>query len=132
MSRKGFPPGKRVLWKLEVLEQLCSLLEQAEPDGDFQWTNQQLVHYVLKGQTEPWASIHTKRLASVDLTLCGPKGQFALGRIRSMGFDRQVDASDEEQDLFKLQFRTLDDLHKGGLDSFLKEHVEHRYSKTTS
>jgi len=132
LSRKGFPPGKRVLWKLEVLEQLCSLLEQAEPDGDFQWTNQQLVHYVLKGQTEPWASIHTKRPASVDLTLCGPQGQFALGRIRSMGFDRQVDASDEEQDLFKLQFRTLDDLHKGGLDSFLKEHVEHRYSKTTS
>ena len=32
-------------------------------------------------QHEPWATIYTKRPTAVDLTLTGPKGRFALGRI---------------------------------------------------
>jgi excinuclease ABC subunit A len=122
-SRKGFPPGKRVLWEAEVLEELCELLSTAAPAGQFLWNNQQLVHMFVTGQREPWASIHTKRLASVDLQLNGPKGRFALGRLTDLGCDRNLDATRADLDFVQLSFRTIDDLHRGGFAAFLKEHL---------
>ncbi len=123
LSRKGFPPGKRILWETEVLEELCELLSTAAPAGQFLWNNQQLVHLFVPGQREPWASIHTKRLASVDLQLNGPKGRFALGRLTDLGCDRNFDATRPDLDLVQLSFRTLEDLHRGGLPDFLIEHL---------
>jgi excinuclease ABC subunit A len=122
-ARKGFPPGKRILWEAEVLEELCELLSAAAPAGQFLWNNQQLVHVFVAGQREPWASIHTKRLASVDLQLTGPKGRFALGRLTDFGCERNLDATRPEFDLLQLSFRSLDDLHQGNLASFLVEHL---------
>ena len=122
-SRKGFPPGKRIQWETEVLEELCELLSAAAPAGQFLWNNQQLVHLFVPGQREPWASIHTKRLASVDLQLNGPKGRFALGRLTDLGCDRNLDATRADLDFVQLSFRTLDDLHRGGFAGFLDEHL---------
>ncbi len=122
-SRKGFPPGKRILWETEVLEELCELLSAAAPAGQFLWNNQQLVHLFVPGQREPWASIHTKRLASVDLQLNGPKGRFALGRLTDLGCDRNLDATRADLDFVQLSFRTVDDLHRGGFAAFLDEHL---------
>ncbi len=122
-ARKGFPPGKRIQWEAEVLEELCELLQSVAPLGQFLWNNQQLVHLFVKGQREPWASIHTKRLRSVDLQLTGPKGRFALGRLTGMGMDRGFDSGRTDSDLVKLSFQTLDDLSRGGLSDFLREHL---------
>jgi len=122
-SRKGFPPGKRILWETEVLEELCELLSATAPAGQFLWNNQQLVHVFVPGQREPWASIHTKRLTSVDLQLNGPKGRFALGRLTDLGCDRNLDATRADLDFVQLSFRTVDDLQRGGLPDFLAEHL---------
>ena len=122
-ARKGFPPGKRILWEAEVLEELCEILTAAAPTGQFLWNNQQLVHIFVTGQREPWASIHTKRLASVDLQLTGPKGRFALGRLTEFGCQRNLDGTRPDFDLLQLSFRTLDDLHSGDLPAFLAEHL---------
>ena len=54
--------------------------------------------------SEPWATIHTKRVASVDLVLTGPKGHFALGRITELGAEREFQAG-PERDTLRLQFR---------------------------
>ncbi len=59
-SRKGFPPGKRVDWPVDVLEELCELLKEAAPDGQFLWNNQQVVHLFVPAQKEPWATLCTK------------------------------------------------------------------------
>ena len=32
-ARKGFPPGKKVQWEVEVLEELCEMLAAAAPAG---------------------------------------------------------------------------------------------------
>jgi excinuclease ABC subunit A len=122
--RKGFPLGKRVFWDVEVLEELCELLAETAPDGQFLWNNQVLVHLMVPGQPDPWATLQTKRPESLNLTLRGPKGAVALGRVTHLARDRQLDASRPNCDAVKLQFRALDDLHKGDLREFLKEHLD--------
>ncbi len=122
-ARKGFPPGKRVHWEVDVLEELCELLTTAAPTGQFLWNNQQLVHLFLPGGIDPWASIHTKRLEGVDLTLTGPRGAFALGRLTDLAAERQLEAGSNGQDHIRLRFRTLDDLARGDLRGLLNEHL---------
>jgi excinuclease ABC subunit A len=123
LSRKGFPPGRTVRWTPEVLEELLEMLSETAPNGQFLWNNQQLVHLIPPGRREPWASIQTKRPECVNLVLSGPKGKIALGRATELGFDRELDGSREDRDLVKLRFRTLDDLHRGDLRTFLREHL---------
>jgi excinuclease ABC subunit A len=123
LSRKGFPPGRTVKWDTEVLEELLEMLSEISPEGQFLWNNQQLVHFIPQGRREPWASIQTKKPECVNLVLAGPKGRTALGRITDLGFDRDLDASREDRDLAKVRFRTLNDLRRGDLRDFLKEHL---------
>ena len=122
--RKGFPLGKRVLWDAEVLEELCELLSETAPDGQFLWNNQVLVHFMVRGQQEPWATLQTKRPDSLNLMLRGPKGCVTFGRVARLARARQLDASRPAYDALKLAFRTLDDLRQGDLREFLKEHVD--------
>ncbi len=38
----------------------------------------------LPQEREPWAVVHTKKLDAVYLTLVGPKGRFAQGRLSGL------------------------------------------------
>jgi excinuclease ABC subunit A len=123
--RKGFPPGKQPQWEVGVLEELCEMLTAAAgEEGQFLWNNQQLVHLYLKGQRDPWATLFTKRLGSVDLALTSPKGSIGFGRVHDLGFERELDAKRGDRDVLILKFKTADDLHRGDLEVFLKEHLE--------
>ncbi len=124
LSRKGFPPGKRVHWETEVLEELCELLAETAPEGQFLWNNQQVVHLFVNGPGEPWATIHTKQPASVDLVLTGPKNRFALGRVAGLGHERELQTHRADRDVVKLKFRAADEIAVGELADFLKEHLE--------
>ena len=42
-SRKGFSPGKRVIWPIELLEELFDLLREKAEDGQLLWNTQQVV-----------------------------------------------------------------------------------------
>ena len=48
-ARKGFPPGKPPKWDVDVLEELCEMLKETAPDGQFLWNNQQVVHLYAQG-----------------------------------------------------------------------------------
>jgi excinuclease ABC subunit A len=123
LMRKGFPLGKRVLWEPPVLEELLALVEAASPGGQFLWNNQQVVHRMVPAQREPWASVYTKRPASVLLRLIGPRGCVALGRVKDLGRDRELEGNVKGHDVLKLKFRTLADLRKGDLAALLAEHL---------
>jgi excinuclease ABC subunit A len=123
LSRKGFPPGKRVSWETEVLEELCELLAETAPQGQFLWNNQQVVHLFVNGPGEPWATIHTKRTASLELALTGPKNRFALGRIASLGAERELATERTDKDIVKLKFRSTEEVSASELAEFLKEHL---------
>lgn len=124
LLRKGFPPGRKVEWEADVLEELIEILADAAPEGQFLWNNQQLVHLYLKGHREPWATIHTKRPENVQLTLTGPKNAVGFGRVKDLGNDRELDGSARDRDHLKIRFRTSDDLHGGDLSDFLREHLQ--------
>jgi excinuclease ABC subunit A len=124
LSRRGFPPGKPAMWEAEVLEELCEMLREIAPDGQFLWHNQVLVNLMVKHRRDPWATIATKTPQWVRLDLRSPKGQFGFGRVTDLGCDRNFDAARPEYDLLQLMFRTVEDLHRGDLAEFLKEHLE--------
>jgi excinuclease ABC subunit A len=122
-ARKGFPLGKQVEWETEVLEELVEMLVETAPQGQLLWNNKQVVPVYVSGQKEPWAAVQTKKLDALYLTLCGPKGRFPQGRLADLGSDARVDGQRPGHDLLRLKFRTVDDLHRGGLAAFLKEHL---------
>ncbi len=101
---------------------MCELLSEAAPAAQFLWNNQQLVHLFVPQQREPWATIHTKRPAGLDLSLTGPKGHFALGRITELGSDREFTAG-ARLDTLRLRFVDGEDLDKADLTTFLAEHI---------
>jgi excinuclease ABC subunit A len=121
--RKGFPPGKKVLWDEPVLEALCERLSRAAPGGQFLWNNQQIVHYIPTNRREPWASLLTKRVEALTLVLHGPKNAIALGRLAAIGCDRELDGSDPRHDKIRIRFQKLEDLDRGDLDALLEEHL---------
>jgi excinuclease ABC subunit A len=148
LSRKGFAPGKKVEWPQETLEELLELLEsvangqstkpergkqKADQDsalrtphsafGQFLWNNQQVIHLMVRGQRVPWATVQTKRTCGVDLSLHGPSGAFATGRIASLGVKRLIQSASDGYDAVKLRFITPEDLQLGDLKKFLAEHL---------
>ncbi len=122
--RKGFPPGKRIRWDIEVLEELCEMLSGTAPQGQFLWNNQLLVRMYLQDQRDPWVGILTKVPEAVVLTLSGPKGHVARGQIMELGYERELDDSKERYDSVKIKFRKVEDLHRGDLVGFLKNHLK--------
>jgi excinuclease ABC subunit A len=121
-ARKGFPPGKRVEWEPEVLEELCELLAEVAPEGQFLWNNQQLVHVFVPGQKEAWASVLTKKPQAVELVLNGPKNRFAYGQVLELGCGRDFDTSPKHFDQLRLRFQTKQDLAKANFVDFLRKH----------
>jgi len=106
-----------------VLEELCEMLREIAPDGQFLWHNQVLVNLMVKHRRDPWATIATKTPQWVRLDLRSPKGKFGFGRVTELGCDRNFDTARPEYDLLQLMFRTVEDLHQGDLPDFLKEHL---------
>ncbi|MGI9455520.1 MAG: excinuclease ABC subunit UvrA [Aeoliella sp.] len=124
VARKGFTPGKKIAWPTELLEELFELLDDVVPDGQFLWNNKVLVHLMVAGGSEPWATIVTKRPENVELVLNGPKGAFQLGRVTDLAAEQSLDNDSENRDRVRLHFKSLEDLQRGDLEDFLKEHLD--------
>ena len=129
LARKGFPPGKKAAWPIELLEELLELLgetasEETTGNPQFLWNNQQVIHLMVSGRRDPWATVHTKRLAGVDLTLNGPQDAFATGRIAELGAQRIIKSAGDSRDQVKIRFTSLSDMEQGDLPSFLAEHLQ--------
>lgn len=124
VSRKGFAPGKKVAWPMELLEELLETLDGVVPKGQFLWNNKVLVHLMVTGVSEPWATVVTKRPDNVELVLNGPKGAFQLGRVSDLASEQALDNEGDDRDRVRLYFRELEDLEKGDLEGFLREHLE--------
>jgi excinuclease ABC subunit A len=124
LSRKGFPPGKRIQWETEALEDLCELLSEVAPKGQFLWNNQQVVHMFVRGTSEPWATVHTKKPASLDLSLVGPKNRFAFGRFADLGLEPELVTDRTNRDVVKLKFTSSEQIGDPALADFLLEHLD--------
>jgi excinuclease ABC subunit A len=123
-ARKGFSIGKKIYWDMEVLEDIVELLTEVAPEGQFLWNNKQVVPIYLPEQREPWAAIQTKKRDAVYLHLMCPKGRFTLGQVTDLGNNPEVDGSKPNVDAILLKFRSTEDIAKGDLRGFLKEHLK--------
>jgi excinuclease ABC subunit A len=120
--RKGFLKGGPPKWEYDVLEEVCQLLEKTAPGCQFGWENKVVVPVRVPGRKKPWAGVLTKKPDAVHLTLIGPKGRFALGRITDIGLEPELDAQPDDYDYILLKFKSKADLERGDLRGFLKEH----------
>src|SRR5690606_29670226 len=98
VTRKGFAPGKKVVWEVELLEEMFELLSDVADGGQFLWNNKVLVHLMAPGKGEPWATVVTKRAENVELILNGPKGAFQLGRVAGFGSEQAIDIDADDRD----------------------------------
>jgi excinuclease ABC subunit A len=124
LLRRGFPPRKKVLWEPDLLKDICEALGEVAPEGEFIWNNQQLIHYFVPQQKDPWATIHTKRPASLDLTLTGPKDRFTFGQIADLGHNPELDVSKEKYDQLKIKFRDYDEWDNDGVKQLVQSHLQ--------
>ena len=122
--RRGFLKGGSPRWEPAVLESLCELLESAAPGCKFGWENKVAVPVHVPGRKQPWAGLVTKKPDAVHLTLIGPKGHFALGRVTGLGFEPGLDGERTNVDYIRLKFRSHEDVRRGDLLGFLKEHLQ--------
>lgn len=120
--RKGFPPGRKIDWDVEVLEVLHDTLSEAAPASQFLWSNKQVVHLYVEHQKEPWASIQTKKTDAIWLQLNVPKDSVALGRIADLAEDPIVKSSDNK-DIVRMKFKNAEMAGAEDLKTFLKEHL---------
>jgi hypothetical protein len=58
------------------------------------------------------------------LHLRGPKGKFALGRIRELGSRRELFTERSDRDVVRIAIKQVEDLSRGNLRQFLKEHYD--------
>ena len=75
------------------------------------------------GRNRVWATICTKKPASLDLFLTGPKNAVGFGRVASLAHDRDLDARRPNCDVIRLSFLKSADLKRGDLAAFLREHL---------
>jgi excinuclease ABC subunit A len=122
-SRRGFSLSGKVEWEPEVLEELIELLNETAPYGQLLWNNKQVVPLLVPEQHEPRAAVQTKKLDAVYLILTGPKGRVTQGKLAGLGYDAHVDGQRTGHDMVRMKFRSLDDLRRGDLAAFLKEHL---------
>ena len=121
--RKGFPPGKSPQWDMSTWEKLYELIRRVVPNAQYLWNNQQVVRIYLTGESEPWASVFTKRPEALMLTLAGPKNAVAFGKIADIGHEPELDGTRPERDILKLKFRSAEELKS--LEALLQEHASH-------
>lgn len=121
--RKGFAPGTKVQWEPEVLEVLHEVIQKVAPEGQFLWSNKQVVHVYLPQQKQPWASIQTKKPDGVWLQLAGPKDAVTVGRVADLAEAPTVTTRDD-LDLLRMSFTEVEQVSNGELQKFLAEHAQ--------
>ncbi len=119
--QKGFPSGRKVEWKMEVLQVLRDLLQEVSPEASFLWKNKQVVHLYLPEQKDPWASIQTKKPDALWLQLSGPENSVSLGRVADLADDPSV-TSKAGKDVVRINLKHADQLNQPDFKQFLREH----------
>jgi excinuclease ABC subunit A len=122
LMRKGFPPGKRVSWEPEVLETLIGMVSRIAPDASFLWSNKQVVHAHIPGQSAPWVSLQTKKCDAVWIQLTGPAGNIPLGRIADIGNSPSVRPLGDGLEAVRIAFSSVDQVNDPEFETLLMEH----------
>lgn len=130
-NRKGFPPSQLPKWDMDVLEELCEMLDEVAADGQFLWNNQQIVNLFVPGQKAAWAAIRTKKPECVELTLNCKKDLFAFGELTEIGVAPDLDTTPSTHDLVRLRFVNTDQIQSEVFADVIRRHHDAALSKSS-
>ena len=119
VSPKGFT-GRGPKWTPAVLDALAESIEAAVPGAAAKWTAKTIVPFTKNGDAAAFAELHTKRPAGLDLTIPVPPGSVALGRVATLGAEREL-ARHRGGEAVKVRFRTVKQASDPNLRELLKE-----------
>ncbi|MCA9191512.1 MAG: excinuclease ABC subunit UvrA [Planctomycetales bacterium] len=123
--RKGFPPGRSIVWPAETLSVFIQSVHQATGDGRWRWDEATAARYVLPGVDEPWIVLHTKRPEGLIAVLNGPKG-FNVSKIKdALPVSVQVTTRGDSEEQIQLAFTELQQPRDPAVKKLLAAHVSH-------
>ena len=108
---------------MEVWEELYQMMQEILPEGNFLWNNKVYVHMYLPDGRYPWLTVKTKKADKLVLVVTGFKGQATAGRVAELGNAREMELSRPDRDSVILSFNEVEDLYRGDLEGFLREHL---------
>ena len=125
LMRKGFHAGQtRRVGRSRCWSNWSTCWRKSRPAASSNGPTKSWSTSLPPGHGEPWATLYTKKPASLDLFLIGPKNMIGFGRVASLAWDRDLDATRPDRDVIRLPFLKTADLKKGDLREFLREHLE--------
>jgi excinuclease ABC subunit A len=130
--RKGFPPGKTVVWPPETLSVFIQSVHQTGVEGRWRWDEPTAARYFLPGQIEPWIVLHTKRPEGLIAVLNGPKG-FDAGKLKEgLPMQLQVTSRGADQEQIQIAFTELQQPRDPGIKKILSLHCRHVNTQTAN
>lgn len=122
--RKGFPPGKTVVWPAETLSVLIQSVHQTATGGRWRWDEPTTARYCLPGMKEPWLILHTKRPEGLIAVLNGPKGFDPSEISDSLPVPLQVTSRGQDQEQLQLAFTELNQPRDSSVKKLLTQHAQ--------
>lgn len=123
-STKGFSVGKHRKWEEQLLSKLEALVNQTAGKVDWVWDNKVLAHFQAPGQKTIWGSINTKKETIIPLFLYSPKNSVSYGEFADFGTSSELDTKNQERDLIRIDFDTIEQIEDKDFQQFLVTHFE--------
>jgi excinuclease ABC subunit A len=120
--RKGFPPGRTIVWPAETLSVFIQAVHQSAGGGKWRWDEQTTARYFLPGNSEPWIVLHTKRPEGLIAVLNGPQGYDPGDLKDSLPVKLQITARGDNQQQLQLAFTELQQPRDASVKKLLAKH----------
>jgi excinuclease ABC subunit A len=129
--RKGFPPGRTVVWPAETLSVFIQSVHQTSGEGRWRWDEQTNARFYLPGQEEPWITLHTKRPEALIAVLSGPRGFQPGGLKDSLPVPVQITSRGDSGEHLQISFTELQQPRDTSVKKLLGAHLEFLQAKST-
>jgi len=123
-STEGFVHNRKPVWDGSVLKIVMGCLEDATPEGFWDYASRDSIKRRFPGVGQNWARICTKYARAVEINLVGAKGLFNLAAIDRFGENHVLKTHHPKWDSIRFAFTSTDEISKNPWIDFLAEHAE--------
>ncbi|MCC7335729.1 MAG: excinuclease ABC subunit UvrA [Pirellulaceae bacterium] len=123
--RKGFPPGRTVVWPAETLSVFIQSVHQAAGGGKWRWDEQTTARYFLPGNSQPWIVLHTKRPEGLIAVLHGPSGYDPGDLKDTLPVKLQMTSRGSDEQQLQMAFTELQQPRDSAVKKLLTKHMQY-------
>ena len=122
--RKGFPPGRTVVWPAETLSVFIQSVHQSAAGGRWRWDEQTTARYFLAGCSDPWIVLHTKRPEGLIAVLHGPQGYDPGDLVDGLPVKLQMTSRGDDGQQLQMAFTELQQPRDANVKKLLTRHMQ--------